>query len=354
MLISLLLWLGTTTPLSADEPYYLRDIWLDPARQRHVNVRLSFTTSRRNAKDLTAQPLLLFSMPQGWRWGGYQDQYEYLAAELAQRGLVMVTIGHYHIDETTGKNETFSALYPGIQTGTRHDASVDRYEDMRFVLRELARINARQPADWPILDLDAIAVGGHSSGVLTALHLCGLPVRDKRGQIYTEQRAPQVKSFVIMGYPKAYSGPSRRDLQRVQGIAGLHIVGSQDAPAYRNTSYRYIGRAPQYWLVVTGGHGVGSIGPLNLLREIIGTFISGYMLSDYLARDTLHRANLNPTTWKTSTDQLHVFEKKPAPSWRHWWDRRDLIARLRTTLPWGIWLHDRSIAYYRDMRALAK
>ena len=214
-LFAVLLWILSTSPLSAGEPYYIREIWLDQTRQRHVNVRISFAASRQDTHRLEAQPLFLFSLPQGWRWGGYQDHYEYLATDLAQRGVVMVTVSHYDAEETAGTRETFAQLYPDILTGTRNDVSVDRYEDMRFVLSELARINAEQRADWPILDLSTIAVGGHSSGVLTALHLCGLPVRNQLDQIYAQQRDPRVKAFVIMGYPLEYSGPSRHDLQRV-------------------------------------------------------------------------------------------------------------------------------------------
>lgn len=141
---------GMTATVGYAEPNYIRDIWLDTARQRHVNVRISYAAPRREMPD--AAPVLLFSSPQGWRWGGHKDHYEYLAEEIASRGVVMVTIGHYHLEETEGTREAFADIYPGILTGARNDIAVDRYEDMQFILRELERINAEQRPNWPALD----------------------------------------------------------------------------------------------------------------------------------------------------------------------------------------------------------
>lgn len=339
---------GFAAAASADEPYHLREVWLDAARQRHVNVRISFAAPRHQDPAQRPQAVFLFSSPDGYRWGGYHDHYEYLAEELARRGIVMVTLSHFDVHEPLEPHETFAQVYPGILTGRRDDPPVDRYDDMRFVLRELARIDAERRGDWPVLDTSRVGVGGHSSGVLTALHLCGMPVRDRHGQVHADQRLPEVKAFVIMGYPLEYSGPERRDLKRVHGVPGLHLVGSDDAPAYRQTSYRYITGAPQFWMVVTGNHDVGALGPFPLLQEAIGGFLGSYLLDDGRTR-----TDFGQKPWQASTKDLHAFERQPEQWWRRV-DRSDVVAWLRDTLPWGTWLHDWSLRYHRSRKAHAE
>jgi hypothetical protein len=345
-LVAMVIWYCTVASFVTAEPYYIREDWLDKVRQRHVNVRISFPESIRTSNIPEALPVLLFSTPQGWRWGGHRDYYEYLAEEMANRGVSMVTISHYEASEKLSQNETFDEVYPGILTGTRHDAAVDRYEDSLFVLRELARINTEQRPGWPVLDVSTLAVGGHSSGVLTALHLSGLPVRDQHNQIYAQHQEPLVKAFVVFGYPLEYSGPSRRDLKQVGSIPGLHVAGSEDHPRYRHTSYRYISGAPQYWLVVPGNHNVGAEGSLSLLGEITGRFISAYLLGDQTAR-----RNLVYTAFEDPKEEIQQFQHKfTRPRWL--WDHRDFVAWARESMPWGKWLHDWSVAYHRTQEEL--
>ncbi len=224
-------------------------------------------------------------------------------------------------------------------TGKRNDIAVDRYEDMRFILQELERINAEKRPNWPALDTAAVAVAGHSSGTLTALNLCGLPVRDAQGKIYAQAHDPRVVAFVLFGYPLAYSGPSRRDLQRVGAVAGLHLAGSQDHPTYRHASFCHIQKAPQYWVVAHGGHSLGATGSEDLVRQVVGAFVSGYVL-----RDPQARQRLRVETYSGHAD-LAQFRRRMAPGWI--WDQRDAVDWLRSHLPWGKWVHDRSIAYHR-------
>ncbi len=326
------------------EPRYLREIWFDEARQRHVNVKLAFpeTTSSEHV-----MPVLLFSTPQGWRWGGHRDSYEYLADEMIRHGIAMVIMSHYDITETEGtsEKERFEDIYPGILTGSISDPAIDRYEDGQFVLRELERKNTLSLAGWPPLDMQTIAVGGHSAGVLTALHLCGLPIRNQRDEIYAAKLDPRVKAFVIFGYPMEYSSPRRRDLKQVRSVPGLHVVGSRDHPRYRNTSYRFIGGAAQYWLVAEGTHDVGDIGSRGLIRDVTSRFLRAYLFHDISARQSMR--------WDQFASQqgnMRQFRTKLVERWWHV-DQRDFVAWVREVLPWGRWLHDASIAHHGGQKA---
>lgn len=324
------------------EPRYVREIWLDEARQRHVNVRIALPPPGELQKNPGPLPLLLFSAPQGFRWGGHMDHYTALSRELVQRGVVMVTLSHYDVDEPMGAHERFSDIYPGILTGARNDAAVDRFEDCLFVLDELARIDGEDRDGWPALDLERIAVGGHSSGTLTALHMSGLPVLDRDGNVFAEHRDPRIKAFVIYSYPLEYSGPSRADLEQVGAVAGLHVAGSKDHPEYRNTSYRYIHAAPQYWLVADGDHNVGAFGSEELILQVTGDFVDAYLQNDTEARARLKRSAL-----QAYGSTLKQFQSKPRSPWAKL-DHRDFVAWVREVLPWGEWLHARASTYYRD------
>ncbi len=321
------------------EARFIREIWLDPARQRHVNVRIAFLTLDAMAEQKAAMPVLLFSAPQGYRWGGYADNYEDLSQEMLKRGVVTVTVSHYDIDEPMGPNERFAEVYPGVLTGARNDPAVDRYEDWLFVMRELAARNQRQLKGWPALNLERLAVGGHSSGTLTALHLAGLPVRSREGQVFANHRDPRIKAFVVYSLPLEYRGLNRDDLKQVGAVAGLHVAGSEDQPEFRNTAYRYISGAHQHWLVAQGGHNVGAKGSEDLVLEVTGTFIDGY-LNDKPAQ----RERLNAKTFESFWPALKQLQSKPARALRAP-DQRDFAAWARDTLPGGRWLHDRAISH---------
>jgi hypothetical protein len=320
---------------------YIREIWLDETRQRHVNVRIALPPSRALQADTAPLPVLLFSTPQGFRWGGHTDHYTELSEELLRRDVVMVTVSHYDLAEPMEGAERFSDIYPGIRTGLRNDAAVDRFEDCLFVLDELARLNGETRDGWPTLDLTAIGVGGHSAGTLTALHMSGWPVRDQDGHVFAVHRDSRVKAFVLYSYPLDYSGPSRADLEQVGAIAGLHVAGSVDHPEYRNTSYRYIGPAPQYWLVVDGDHNVGAFGSEELVLQVTGDFVEAHLRDDPEARARLRRS-----AFAAHEGALIEFETR-FPSFWPQPDHRDFVAWVREHLPWGEWLHARAIETYR-------
>jgi len=324
----------------------LREVWLDTARQRHVNVRI--TLPARGALSAQADqgkappmPVALFSAPQGFRWGAHVDHYEPLAEMLLKRGIVLAMVFHFDLHEQMGVNETFADIYPDIQTGKRNDAPVDRFEDCLFVLDRLSKINTERREGWPALDLGRLAILGHSSGTLTALHMSGLPVRDRDGKVYKVHRDPRVKAFVVYSYPFEYSAPGRADVKQVGAVAGLHVAGTDDHPDYRNSAFRYISEAPQYWLVAKGDHIVGAFGSEALILQVTGDFIEAYVKGDAAAR-----GRLSIDTLKSHRPALKQFlEKQPSP-WPRF-DQRDVAAGAREALPWGKDTHARAMAFQR-------
>lgn len=335
-------WAYKLRPTGGPEVRYVREIWLDPVRQRHVNVRIALPPKLAVQGNEPALPVLLFSAPQGFRWGGYADNYEDLSQALLQRGVVTVTLSHYDLEEPMSAGQRFSDVYPGIQTGKRNDPAVDRYEDGLFVLGQLAQLNERLAGGGPRLDLERLAVGGHSSGTLTALHLAGMPVRDRSGQIFARHQDPRIKALVLFSYPLEYRGPERDDLTQVGNVAGLHVAGSKDHPQFRNTSYRYLNGAPQHWLVAEGDHNVGATGSEALILELTGRF-----MDVYLKGEAQHRPSLNLDALHSFGPALQQYTSKAATRFKAP-DQRDFVAWARDRLPGGRWLHDRAIAHYRN------
>ncbi len=325
-----------------------REIWLDESRQRHVNVRIALPPRGKPRDEAAAMPVVLFSAPQGFRWGGHVDGYEPLAEMLLKRGVVMVMVFHYDLLEQMGANERFADIYPGIRTGARNDAPVDRFEDCLFVLDRLSRTNAEKRDAWPALDLTKLAVVGHSSGTLTALHMSGLPVRDRDGKAFAVHRDPRVKAFVVYSYPFEYSAPSRADVKQVSAVAGLHVAGTEDHPDYRNSAFRYVDGAPQYWLVAKGDHSVGMFGSEALILQVTGDFIDAYLNGNAAAR-----GRLNATVLASHKPALKQFLEKPASIWPRL-DQRDFAAWARESLPWAKSLHARAIAWQRSRDRPAK
>lgn len=327
---------------SAPELRLTREIWLDTARQRHVNVRIALPPRGAAQTQGAAMPVALFSAPQGFRWGGHVDGYEPLAEMLLKRGVVMVMVFHYDLHEQMGANERFAEIYPGIQTGKRNDAPVDRFEDCLYVLDKLSNINAERRDGWPALDLSKLAVIGHSSGTLTAMHMSGLPVRDRDGKVFSVHRDPRVKAFVVYSYPFEYSAPGRADVKQVGAVAGLHVAGTEDHPDYRNSAFRYVEGAPQYWLVAKGDHSVGMFGSEVLILQVTGDFIDTYLNGKATAR-----SRLSLETLRSHRPALKQFLEKPPSAWPRL-DQRDFAAWARESLPWGKTLHARAIAFQRS------
>ncbi len=174
------------------------------------------------------------------------------------------------------------------------------------------------------------------------MHMSGLPVRDRDGKVFTVHRDPRIKAFVVYSYPFEYSAPGRADVKQVGAVAGLHVAGTEDHPDYRNSAFRYVEGAPQYWLVAKGDHSVGLFGSEALILQVTGDFIDTYLNGKAAAR-----GRLSLETLRSHRPALKQFLEKPPSAWPRL-DQRDFAAWARESLPWGKTLHTRAIAYQRN------
>jgi len=140
--------------------------------------------------------------------GTYTD-YTYLAEDLASRGYVVAAVDHTHeataVEFPDGRLEK-SVFGSHLTKYTRSDAGslglavAVRLDDLRFVLNEMARLNAAPDGDLSgRLDLTRIALVGHSLGGLATIR--------------SLESEPQFKAGVLLDgvtpphFPKAIEQP---------------------------------------------------------------------------------------------------------------------------------------------------
>lgn len=132
-------------------------------------------------------PVLIFSHG----FGGSREQNSVQAEELASHGYVVVGIDHtYFAAATLFPDGRIAAYNPGVDrraTREEKDARLREIQttwtaDARFVADHLATID--DSANHPLhgkLDLDKLAIFGHSFGGSTATEVCAADVRFKAG-----------------------------------------------------------------------------------------------------------------------------------------------------------------------------
>jgi predicted dienelactone hydrolase len=122
--------------------------------------------------------------------GTFTD-YTFLAEDLASRGYIVASVDHTHeataVEFPDGRLETsvfgsHLTKYTRSDAGTLGFAVAVRLDDLRFVLDELARLNAASGGDLGgRFDLSRIALVGHSLGGLTTLRALEVDPRFKAG-----------------------------------------------------------------------------------------------------------------------------------------------------------------------------
>ncbi len=113
-------------------------------------------------------PIVIFSHG----LGGSRDGYEYLGRHWASHGYVCVHLQHLGSDEGVWKNATdrLSALKRAAADPANFS---NRVQDVRFAIEELTALNKSDSRLQGKLDLDKIAMAGHSFGAATTLAVAG-------------------------------------------------------------------------------------------------------------------------------------------------------------------------------------
>ncbi len=145
----------------------------------HVIVNAPLSTEKQKF------PILIFC--HGWQFTGYN--YEILLSELASSGYIVVAINSpYAASVVIFDDKRMIPAQPDLRGKLEMDKSAQICElatwvaDIRFVIDELEKINANHNSIFSgHLDLQKLAVIGHSYGAAAALYFCNKDNRCKAG-----------------------------------------------------------------------------------------------------------------------------------------------------------------------------
>lgn len=159
--------------------------------------------------------------------GDSRDALGYLARFMSTHGYCAVAIQHYGSDMSLSENTNWLFAAFKLWRAARNPRNyMLRAGDLAFVLQ---RLSARdhQPGVWQgNLDLDNVAVVGHSMGAFTALLAAGQTFYTDAGPRRLSDPVP--RAFIVFSPPVPQD---QRNFARTYGdisLPGLHVSGGRD------------------------------------------------------------------------------------------------------------------------------
>jgi predicted dienelactone hydrolase len=293
-----------------------REVWRDEERARDVPVKIW------RPKTAGAAPVVIFSHG----LGGTRDNYANHGLHWSSHGYVVVHLQHLGSDDGVwrGASRPMEALQ---RAATDVENLLARPKDVRFAIDELTRRAALE--DGPLagrVDLERLAVAGHSFGAYTALCAAGRDlVLPGGGKV--EVSDPRVKACIAMspqGSARERSNGSWSDF----ACPVLHMTGTKDTspirgdtgPAERRIPFDTIARAEQYLLILEGaehsafGDSFRGWGRRNPAHELLISASSTAFLDAYLCGDAKALEWLRDGAFAKRLGEHGTFETKlPEP-----------------------------------------
>jgi len=296
---------ANTAPVGRSEVVKNNDViyddWLDQSRHRTVPVKIYLPS-----KGVAPYPVVIFSHG----LGGSREAAEYLGEYLCSRGYLCVHVQHPGSDSSIWKSaagQGREAILTKLEPQANGQNALLRIGDIKFVLDELER---RDHGSSPLagkLDLNKIALAGHSFGAGTTLAIAG-----QNHWIANEKMSagdPRIKAAIYLSPPCDLRG---RTSQQVFGdirIPGMLMTGTNDyspigraGPKERLLPYEGIGASDQYLVVFEGGDHMifsGRSQPGNdssrdekfhkMINVMSTAFLDAYLCGDQQAKQWLER-----------------------------------------------------------------
>lgn len=200
--------------------------WQDTARDREVPVRVFFPVDAQGPR-----PVVVVSHG----LGGTRDALSYLGRHWASYGYVCIHMQHHGSDDAIWRGVPARERMRAMRAATNDlQAAQDRAADVPFVLDTLeAAQEAEDTPRYGQLDLDHIAIAGHSYGAWTCMALAGQgnglngepSFRDERVDVAIPLSSPAPRSE--KNYRRAYAGIN---------IPVFHVTGTLDSSPVNDTT----------------------------------------------------------------------------------------------------------------------
>lgn len=238
-------------------PNEIYENWQDTKRNRCLPVKIYLPSDRQEKA-----PVIIFSHG----LGGSRESAAYLGKHWSQHGYVCVFIQHPGSDETIWKPKVESheiksfKHFLRILRETVKDPihAINRANDIPFAVDQL-ELKAKPDSASCLagkIDLDEIAVAGHSFGSWTALTASGQKLLNSKGEIETFTD-PRVKAAIYLSptCPRKVLDP--KVVFGEIAVPGLHFTGTKDSSPIgetkiedRRTAFDCINRADQYLVIL--------------------------------------------------------------------------------------------------------
>ena len=283
--------------------------WTDAARQRELPLRVRLPAAAGARGAILFSHGLGGSVESGRQWGEHWASY----------GFIVIHLQHPGSDETVWQGAANPARAMRAAAGARQ--LLDRVNDVKFVLDELARRTSTGDPLASRVDLGRIGVSGHSFGAITTQAIAGQRFGSAGGGISVAHERP--RAFIAFS-PSARTPSDARNADRGEQFGAItrpffSVTGTRDtaalaldvAPAQRLVPFEAMPAPDKYLLnldgadhmVFNGGsrpRGVGSNGdrssiendaPYTRLTQATTTaFWLAYLDGDAAARQWLQRA----------------------------------------------------------------
>jgi predicted dienelactone hydrolase len=224
--------------------------WRDDRRDRTVPVKLYVPTG------LSAPaPIVLVSHG----LGGSREGLSYVASHWASHGYFVVVMQHPGSDRSVWEGKPLDEARKDLVAAANAQQLVNRVFDAKFVIDEIARRNEREGDPLKgTLDLDHIAMTGHSFGAHTTLAIAG--------QKYSPIRGAGLQGLderVSCAIPFSPSDVQRGDRDEAFGsivIPVFHVTGTRDenplnpaeSPESRHVPFQHSVNSDRCLLVLDG------------------------------------------------------------------------------------------------------
>jgi dienelactone hydrolase len=173
-----------TPPPSSEEKLHVlivKGVLHDDARNRDVPYKLYFPTGVDEKV-----PVIIWSHG----LGGSRDGAGFIARFVASHGYVVLNIQHAGTDSSLWEGKPGHPWDNIRKANIPRQASLDRFADVPFVLDHLNDIAAAHAEAGAVMDMDVIAMSGHSFGSLTTQVMAGqLFPRDGKGDLASMKEA---------------------------------------------------------------------------------------------------------------------------------------------------------------------